>query len=49
MPGFVILAILAFWLFMAYQIYRAGNVTAAIIMAVIGLFLAMWRVRSRPH
>ena len=49
MPGFVMVALLAFWLFTAYSIYRAGNVTAAIIMAVIGLSLAMWRVRSRPH
>ena len=49
MPGYVILTLLAFWLFTAYTIYRAGNVTAAIIMAVIGLSLALWRVRSRPH
>ena len=49
MPGFVILSLLGFWLFTAYSIYRAGNVTAAIIMSVVGLSLAIWRVRSRPH
>jgi len=49
MPGYVVVIILGFWLFTAYLIYRGGNVTAAIIMAVTGLCLAMWRVRSRPH
>jgi hypothetical protein len=43
MPGFVILALLGFWLYSAFQLYAAGKATAAVIMTLVGVSLAIWR------
>jgi hypothetical protein len=43
MPVFVILALLGFWLYLAYQTYAAGNAAMGVILALIGVSLAIWR------
>jgi hypothetical protein len=49
MPPFVIVALLGTWLLGSYQLYQAGNVTAAILLALVGLALGVWRFsRGEP-
>ena len=47
MPGIVIVTLLGTWLLVAYQVYQAGNGTVALLLALVGLALALWRVSRR--
>lgn len=44
MPGFVIVTLLGTWVLVAYQVYQVGNGTMALVLVLVGLALALWRV-----
>jgi hypothetical protein len=44
MPPVLILALLAFWFFMAYRALQRGDVVYAVVLAAIGLALTAWRL-----
>jgi hypothetical protein len=44
MPGFVIVTLLGTWVLVAYQLYQVGNGTMALVLVLVGLALALWRV-----
>lgn len=39
----LILALLAFWFFMAYRALERGDVAYAAVLVVIGIALTLWR------
>jgi hypothetical protein len=43
MPPILILALLAFWFFMAYRALQRGEVVYAVVLVAIGLALTAWR------
>jgi len=43
----LVLALLAFWIFLAYRALQAGDSTRAIVYIAIGLALTAYRLRSR--
>jgi hypothetical protein len=43
-PGIVVATLLATWLLVAYQGYQVGNGTLALLLVLVGLALAMWRL-----
>ena len=43
MPPVLILALLAFWFFMAYRALQRGDVVYAAVLVAIGLALTVWR------
>lgn len=43
----LVLALLAFWIFLAYRAVQAGDNTRAMIYVGIGLALTAYRLRSR--
>jgi hypothetical protein len=47
MPGIVIAVLLGTWLLVAYQVYEVGNGTLALLLVLIGLAVAVWRVWRR--
>jgi hypothetical protein len=50
MSPVLILALLAFWFFMAYRALQRGDVGYAVVLVAIGLALTAWRfskARSR--
>jgi hypothetical protein len=44
----LVLALLAFWFFLAYRALQAGDSTRAMVFVAIGLALTAYRLRSRP-
>ncbi|MBW8771379.1 MAG: hypothetical protein JF589_16620 [Gemmatimonadetes bacterium] len=44
MPPILILALLAFWFFMAYRALQRGEVVYAVVLVAIGLALTAWRL-----
>ena len=43
MSPVLILALLAFWFFMAYRALERGDVAYAAVLVVIGIALTLWR------
>jgi len=43
MPPVLILALLAFWFFMAYRALQRGDIVYAVVLAAIGIALTLWR------
>jgi hypothetical protein len=46
MPVFVILALLGFWLYLAFQSFQRGNTGMAVVFALVGLTIALYRFRK---
>ena len=45
MPPVLILALLAFWFFLAYRALQRGDVVYAVVLVAIGLALTAWRLK----
>ena len=43
MPMFVVLTLLGFWLYLAYQTFQGGNTGMAVVLVLVGLTLAFYR------
>jgi hypothetical protein len=41
----LVLLLLVFWIFLAYQALQRGDTTKAIIFVLVGLALTGWRLR----
>jgi hypothetical protein len=46
MPSPVILILLVFWCYFAYQALQRGDVTRAVLYLLVGLALTWWRLDS---
>lgn len=44
----LVLALLAFWIFLAYRALQVGDSTRAIVYVAIGLALSAYRLKGRP-
>lgn len=42
----IAIALLAFWLFLAYRSFERGDTVMAVVFVVVGILLTVWRLRS---
>jgi hypothetical protein len=41
----IVLLLLCFWLYLAYDALQKGNTGLAVIFVVVGILLTVWRLR----
>lgn len=47
MPVVLVALLFVFWIYLAYQAFQRGNTPLALIYVVIGIALALYRLRAR--